>query len=174
MARNVSRTRFVRPSPKTKIWIGAGVGATTIVASSLTLISSLSAAVLLLRPFTILRTRMLIYWGSDQQTATEQPQGSYGRIVVTENASAIGATAIPDPSSTDADVDADWFVHQECIDRFIFGSGVGFIEGGHQYVVDSKAMRKVGKNDDVVAMFSETGGVGGLIITRGRALIQLH
>ena len=175
MARRRSVSRFVRPAPRTKMWIGSGVGQTTIVANATALIASLSAGALLLRPFTILRTRQLIGFTTDQAAVTERPQGLYGQIVVTDSASSIGATAIPDPSSTDGNPEADWFVHQECLTKFTFLSSVGFDEGGLvQYVVDSKAMRKVGPQDDVVSMFSETGVFGAVLFTRGRMLIQLH
>ncbi len=173
MARRHSRS-FVRPAPRTKIWIGAGVGSTSVAGSAKVLVSSLSAGALLLRPFTILRTRMVVQWESDQLTATETPQGDYGQIVVTDNAAAIGVTAVPDPSSTDGDPDADWYVHQSLMTTFSFASTIGINVFQHQYIIDSKAMRKVGANEDDIAVVSETGGVGAVIITRGRSLIQLH
>ena len=61
--------RFVRPAPKTKIWIGAGAGTTVLAASSATLVSVLNAGALALRPFTILRTRMDLLVASDQTGA---------------------------------------------------------------------------------------------------------
>ena len=157
------------------MWIGDGVGLTTIVASANGLVGLLSAGALLLRPFTILRTRMLISFESDQIAASERPFGSFGEIVVTSTASAIGATAIPSPGSTTGDPNADWFVHQNMAASLQFLSGVGF-EGNEatHYVVDSKAMRKVGPDDDVVLMFQEEGGFGAVLGTQGRRLIQLH
>ena len=167
-------TRFVRPQPRTKVWIGAGVGLTSINVSTKQLISVLSAAALAFRPFTILRTRMLLSWMSDQDAANETPEGDVGIMVVTETVSTIGVTAVPDPSSTDGDVDADWFVHQPVFQRLSFSSGVGFNVVDRQYVIDSKAMRKVGPTDDIVTVSSETGGFGAFLSTRGRMLIQLH
>ncbi len=169
------RSRFIRPAPKTKIWIGIGAGSTTVVANAKQVVSTLGANQLLLRPFTILRTRMLISWESDQIAAPERPQGSYGSIVVTDTATGIGSTAIPDPSSTDGDPEADWYVHQELISSFTESSQVGYqARSSELYIVDSKAMRKVGPDDDVAEMVSETGGVGAILVTRGRQLIQLH
>ena len=174
MARRHSRG-FVRPQPRTKIWIGAGVGQQTIVASSVQLLASLSAGALLLRPFTILRTHMLIAFSSDQAAVTEVPQGTFARIVVTETASAVGATAVPDPSNIDGDPDAGWFLSKDVFVKFQFLDATGFEgDSSTQYEVDSKAMRKVGPDDDVVSMFSETAGQGAQIVTRGRMLIQLH
>ncbi len=59
------RARFVCPRPATKIWIGDGLVATAIGASSIVLVTTLSAAVLLLRPFTVLRTHIDFYYRSD-------------------------------------------------------------------------------------------------------------
>ena len=176
MARRAARGRFVRPNPRTKMWIGAGVGRTTIVAGSKQFISSLSAGALLLRPFTILRTRMLISFFSDQEAADEGPFGSYGRIVVTDTAAAVGVTAIPDPGSTTGDPDAGWFVHQPVWTQLqiIGGISAAIVSSPNSYVVDAKAMRKVGPDDNIVSMFSEEAGVGAFLTTQGRMLIQLH
>ncbi len=168
---------FVRPPKRTVMWIGSGVGLTTIVASSVQLISSLSAGALALRPFTIMRTRQEIWFDSDQLAANEDPQGDYGKIVVTETAAGVGATAVPDPSSIDGDPDSDWFVHQPVMVQFKTAGTIQawqVIANQIRYTIDSKAMRKVGADDDIVSMFSETGGHGAELYTRGRMLIQLH
>ncbi len=170
-----TRGRFIRPAPKTRVWIGTGVGSTTVVASAIQVVGSLNAAALLLRPFTILRTRMIVLWESDQSTSSERPQGDLGLIVVTDTATSIGSTAIPDPSSVDGDANADWFVHQPMVVSHLLKTAVGYTSPtGQHYTVDSKAMRKVGPQDDIAIMVSETGGVGAILVTRGRMLIQLH
>ncbi len=173
MARRHS-TRFVRPRPATKMWVGTGVGLTAIAANTKVLVGSLSAGALLLRPFTILRTRMEIFWGSDQLAASEDPQGDYGQIVVTDTASAIGVTAVPDPSVTDGDPEADWFVHQPVATSLGFSDATGIVLLLTRFTIDSKAMRKVGPDDNIVSLFSETGNHGGSLFTRGRRLVQLH
>ncbi len=174
MARR-SRSRFVRPPARTVMWIGAGIGSASIVASADALISSLSAGALLLRPFTVMRTRMMIGFSSDQIAVQERPQGTYGKIVVTETAAALGTTAIPDPSTVDGDPEASWFVSQDVMNQFEFSTAAAWQSAAeNQYTVDSKAMRKVGPDDDIVGMFSETGGFGAILTTRGRMLIQLH
>ena len=175
MARGRSRARFVRPPPRTKMWIGQGVGSTALPASSKILVATLSAAALLLRPFTILRTHIDILYLSDQTAVTELPFGAYGQLIVTDTAAAIGVTAIPDPSGTDGDPEADWFIHQQMAVQVNFQSAVGFDGNfGMHYTIDSKAMRKVGPDDNEVAMFSEVAAVGANIITGGRQLVQLH
>ena len=168
-------TRFVRPSPKTKMWIGSGVGETTIGAGVKTLVSSLSAGALALRPFTILRTRMLLDYSSDQDGANERVFCSYAKLVVRDAAFAIGVTAMPDPSGISGDPEADWFIWQAGRHVVSFDTASGFDFGGtSQYTIDSKAMRKVSIDDNVVAMCTEESAFGSRIMTNGRMLIQLH
>ena len=102
------RARILRPAPRTKIWIGAGVGETAIVANSSALISLLSIGALLLRPFTILRTRMLVTYASDQSASSEHGFGAYGKIVVTSEAAGspatvpgLGIAVAPIPAASD-------------------------------------------------------------------------
>ncbi len=174
MARARRFTRFVRPPARTKMWIGSGVGATALTASTTTLVSSLSAGALALRPFTILRTRMLLQYVTDQITALETPFGSYGEIVVTDAATAIGVTAIPNPSGITGNPEADWYVWQAVASRFGFITAAGFNNTATQYIIDSKAMRKVGPDDDAVSMFHQDAAFGATLVTNGRQLIQLH
>ena len=176
MARpRTARRGFVRPPKKTVIWIGAGVGLTTLAGSTKQLVSSLSAGALLLRPFTIMRTRMILCFSSDQDIATETPHGAFGRIVVTDTAAGIGVTAVPDPSPVTGDPDADWFVHQPLCDK-VNSQNAGFfgVAAFVQFVVDSKAMRKVGERDDIVSMTKMDTAQGALLVSSGRMLIQLH
>ena len=168
------RSRFVRPQPRTKMWIGTGVGATAVAGATTTLVDSLSAGALLLRPFTILRTRMDILFQSDQVAASETPFGSYGKIVVTSAAAAIGVTALPNPSGVSGDPEAGWFVWQAMSVGFLFLSSIGAGDLGWHYSIDSKSMRKVGPDDDVVSVYDNEVAAGSSFITNGRMLIQLH
>ena len=176
MARN--RARFTRPQPRTKMWIGAGTGSTSVVGSSIQLIGTLSAGALLLRPFTILRTRMQLDVRSDQETAIEHVIASYGRIVVTDTAAAIGATAVPDPSGISGDPEADWYVWQALANTFFIDingtDGIGVSTLANRTVIDSKAMRKVGPDDNVVSMVGNELSTGFQLTSNGRMLIQLH
>ena len=176
MARRGARGHFTRPPARTKIWIGSGVGRSTIVASTKTFVSSLSAGALLLRPFTILRTRMLISWWSDQETADEGPFGSYGKIVVTDQAVSVGVTALPDPGTTTGNPEQDWYVAMQVwMQVQIAGTiSAAYNSSPNAWITDSKAMRKVGPSDDIAGMFKEEAGVGGFLTTQGRMLIQLH
>ncbi len=179
MARRVQRARFTRPTPRTKMWIGTGVGQTSIASSAKVLVATLSAGALLLRPFTILRTHMLLQVRTDQGTAIETVIASLGKTVVTDTAAALGVTAVPDPSAISGDPEADWYLWQAIVNTFwidINGTdGIG-VDGnlGVQYMIDSKAMRKVGPDDDVVIVVSNDSAVGFVMVTQGRMLIQLH
>ncbi len=168
------RSTFVRPPERTKMWIGIGVGISTITGNAAQLLAVLNAGALALRPFTVLRTHLDILFGSDQNAATERAQAALGLTVVTDVASAIGVTAVPDPSSISGDPDADWFAWQSFANFLLVGSSVGFVNDGEPYTIDSKAMRKVGPNDDMVMVSSSDTAVGAFLATQGRMLIQLH
>ena len=166
------RARFVRPARKTKIWTSTFVASTTMAGSSDVLLGVSNAALLALRPFTILRTHIELMYGSDQAVATEEPFGRWGMIVVKETASAIGVTAVPAPGQ---EVNADWFIYRPVSNQFNFASAVGFDANGMtHYDIDSKAMRKVGDDDDVIICATQLNAVGSRIVTQGRMLIQLH
>ena len=112
---------------------------------------------------------------SDQVAASETPFGSYGEMIVTDAALAIGVTAIPNPSGIDGDPDAAWYVWQAVSTRFQRSSDVGTnSDAGFHYQIDSKSMRKVGINDDAVSMYDNQISNGMTLITNGRQLIQLH
>ncbi len=161
------------------MWIGHGVGATAVAGNTKQLVSVLSAGALLLRPFTILRTHLTLQVHSDQFTAIESSIASYGSIVVTDTASAIGVTAVPDPSGISGDPDADWYLWQGLSNTFFIDvngtDGIG-VDGdlGAKWEIDSKAMRKVGPDDDIVDMASSDNALGFTLTTIGRQLIQLH
>ncbi len=163
---------FVRPAPRTKMWIGGINAAVTLPASTVVLMATLSAAALLLRPFTILRYRAAIHYENDQQVTSERSTGAMGFMVVNDTAAALGITGIPSPITNP---DAPWFVWQGMTNRLRLATAVGFdANGGTHYEVDSKAMRKIGPNEDLAVVFDEQSAVGAVLQEQGRILIQLH
>ncbi len=174
MARR-TRGRFARPAKSSKVWLtGVFLDRQTVAANSRVLNLSLDAGGLLLRPFTVLRTRVDVLWNSDQAAITEMPIGALAFGVVNEVAAALGATAIPDAVS---DANYDWFVHQGLLSLLkITGTVAGFqTPAGRQYVIDSKSMRKVGIADDlIVTTVNSDASVGAEISMAGRILVQLH
>ena len=137
------------------------------------LIATYNVAALATRPFTILRTRFDVEYASDQSAASEFPTCALGLIVVSDQASAIGVTAVPKP---DANSDGDFFVWQGMHTSLGFFSSVGILgsEFGRRYEIDSKAMRKVGANQDLAVVVENLTAVGADFTMTGRQLIQLH
>ncbi len=120
---------------------------TLAAAGTQVLINVSNAALLALRPFTIVRTRGMWLVTSDQNVATESYFGNLGHAVVTEQAAAVGIGGIPTPA-TERESDL-FFVLETWPGFFRFGSAVGFVtEGPREY--DSRAMRKVNDDQDIV------------------------
>ena len=102
--------RVSRPGPKrSTVWLDVNIGEDIVAASTITVLGVLNAAALAFRPFTIVRTRLAILYGTDQNSANESPRGAFGMIVVNDKAAALGVTAIPGPISR---LDDDWYVWQ--------------------------------------------------------------
>ena len=172
MARHARVVTRGRPAPCTKIWIGAGLVSTTVVAGTPLLFGVLSAAVLLMRPFTLLRTRVVIGYESDQVAASERPVGVIGGIVVKEQATTAGVASLPTPLT---EPDAEWFFYQSLMQSFLFRDSTGATpRSSRQYEIDSKSMRKVGQNEDIAFVVENRPAVGAVVFLEGRMLIQLH
>ncbi len=148
--------------------------ATVSLAASATagLLYSLNAAALALEPFTIVRSRFRLRVISDQSAATETFIGNFGFAVVSDQATAIGITAVPTPA-TDQGSDL-WFVLESWIGRFqLIGTDVTSNIADRE--MDSKAMRKVDIGQDVVGTAEAgIGGSGCVVSTVGRMLVKLH
>ena len=165
-------TRFVRPPARSMVWAGIDVANLVVGANASVIVASLGASILALRPFTIVRTRYLLTFSSDQTAALERPRAAIGEIVVTDKAAAAGIASVPAPIT---EIDGDWFFWQAMSHDFIFISGVGTdSQGANQYTVDSKAMRKVSIDEDVVTVIQETGVFGCEVSVLGRQLLKLH
>ena len=173
MARSVVRMIRGRSTQvRQNVWLQVNLTSTAIPGSSTTLLSSLNAAALALRPFTVVRSRIFALIQSDQVTAAEEVHGALGVIVVSDQASAAGAASIPAPVSN---ADAPFFIWEGVVNAFIIASNSGFSEPtGTRINIDSKAMRKVGNNEDVAFQFQTATADGGLISLSGRMLIKLH
>ncbi len=175
MARRFTRDRGRLGSQRREtLWTPIAPAIINLTATGTSLAYSASAAEQALRPYTIIRTHLHLSIVSDQVIAQEDQHMAIGFAVVSDQAQAIGITAVPTPI-TDLDSDA-WYLHHFLSNEFCFITGVGFNSGGNQQVeVDSKAMRRVedGFNNVVtleVASFSD----GMSITTAGRQLLKLH
>jgi len=157
------------------VWAGFTPAGFTFTAAGGTLLFSLNATALALRPFTVVRTRLSALLISDAPGAAETYGAAMGMAVVSDQAAAIGITAIPTPIT---DVGSDlFFVYQLMMGSNLFTtSGAG--AQGVNFEIDSKAMRKVGDDSDVVmtAEFStlSAAGQGSTLFIGGRQLFKLH
>ncbi len=168
------RSRLVSSGRKT-FWLSGTVAQTALAAGgTAVLVSALNAAALALRPFTVVRTRG--YWSvfSDQLSANEDQVAHYGSIVVSDEAVAIGVTAVPTPVTSDS---SSWIHFDGAAQRLTFSSAVGFAPNAapERYVIDSKSMRKVEEGQDLIEVVqSATISEGLFITTYTKALIKLH
>ncbi len=161
------------PSRRSTIWVDVPTTETTLAgAPSVALINQLAASGLATRPFTIVRTRGTLLVLSDQSGASESYGASLGACVVSSQASAIGVSAVPTPV-TDKGSDL-FFMFEMLFDRFQFGDNTGEqSNSGRMIQYDSKAMRKVNEDEDIVFTI-ENEINGAIVIHSARMLLKLH
>ena len=171
MARRAFPVRNVRGPQRSSLWIDLPAGVLSSSAVGGTIIASFSAGALLLRPFTIVRQYYEVLIRSDQSAAVETQIGAFGCCVVSEQASAIGVTAVPTPV-TDAGSDL-WMLHQWTMARE--NSLTDRTQPAGIYSLQSKAMRKVNEDEDflIIQEFSSSGN-GFDMFSAGRILLKLH
>ncbi len=162
-------------SVRETLWVGLAATRTNITApSTAVIINSPAAALLALRPFTIVRTRGWFFVGSDQIANIETYGCSLGFSVVSDQALAIGITAVPTPES-DADSDAFW-VYESITGEMKLISAAGFVDPsgvGKDY--DSRAMRKVEDGFDMAFVIETNSISNGVLVGHvGRMLLKLH
>ena len=156
------------------LWLASTSIETAISAGTAVLLSSLNAAALALRPFTVVRTRGHLFVAFDQTANTENQTVNFGSIVVTSEAVAIGVTAIPTPVSESA---FDWFVFETLMGRLGVSSATSVFQMGVGKDFDSKAMRKVDIGEDLIQVVeSNATGISEGVAFRNfaRFLIKLH
>ena len=173
MPRSRGFTRAVRGPRRQTAWVAGPdeVSPTTVVAGAADLQSSSNAALLAMRPFTVVRTVGLLFVGSDQIAANEVFFGAFGLAVVSDQASAIGVTAVPTPI-TDEGSDL-WFTFQYGAGEWRFNTSGS--PSAMVFPFDSRAMRKVEDGQDVVSVFENaTSGPAIRYLARFRFLIKVH
>ena len=145
---------------------------TALAASTSVLFASLNAAALAVRPFTVVRTRGWIWVASDQVAAFEVPFGGAALAVVSDQASAIGVTAVPTPI-TDEDSDL-FFMYQHFIASGA-GQAASQSNGSRLFEFDSKAQRKVNADQDIVQVIENSNTDDGLVfVMKLRMLVKLY
>ncbi len=155
-------------------WLGSAdiVDVTTLPAASFVVTQSLTAVELAKRPFTIVRTVGSIWLASDQSGAVEFPFGAVGFIVVSEKASALGATAIPDPITQESS--DEWFAYTAMAASGNSAAAGIVSQPLMEYKFDSRAMRKVQDGEDIVVVVANASATdGAAFILKFRMLIKL-
>jgi len=178
MAREFNRSRVHRSNFPGRVretrWLGIGPTVTGLGAASTgVLFTGFSTEQLGNRPFTIIRTRGFWTVRSDQNAATENFSVGLGFAIVSDQAHAIGITAVP---TTDTDRDSDLFyVFEELAGSLFLATAVGFQQAQPSSQFDSKAMRKVEEGQDCAITLETTSASSGVTVYKsGRTLIKLH
>ncbi len=163
--RNVRQTRWI-DSPTI-------IQSTIVAASTAVLVHSLAAPGLALIPFTVTRTIAYLWTRSDNLFSTELTELFYGQCVVSEQAEAIGITAVPTPL-TDAGSDL-WFLHMLKMGDTVSQGTSGYGTTQPQMIMDSRAQRKVVDGEQLIGVF-ETGNASNGVVGKVffRQLIKLH
>jgi len=148
MARALPRSRapFQRRAQSGNMtWAGFDTAALVVVpAATKTIVGSFTLSTAFEE--TVMRTRGILVWRSDQTVAAEQVTGAFGAIVVSEDAFAAGAASIPGPIS---DIDNDgWFMWQP----LVFNFRVADNAAGTVWQFDSKAKRIVRPGSRIAIM----------------------
>ncbi len=175
----MARRQFVTRAPLRQgqrrqfVWFGISVVRTALPGNAKVLLATLNAVALALRPFTVVRSRITLQVESDQSAASEFAHGAFGHIVVSDQAIAAGSASVPGPVLA---TDAPFFVYEPFIHSFVVISAIGVEEpAGTVIEVDSKAMRKVGNNEDLAFMVQSTStSQGSIVSVQGRYLVKLH
>ncbi len=174
---NIARSRrsgfVVRGGVKRRetLWLFATPNRVVLAAASnASFMNSLNAAALALRPFTVVRSRGFLHVKSDQTGALEDWNVALGYSIVSDQASAIGITAVPTPLT---DMSSDlWFAYQ-----LMFGDESNLTDRTRpqrNVTLDSKAARKVDIGQDLVVVVESSSAFGAIVRTGGRMLIKVN
>ncbi len=157
------------------LWAGVAPVSTVFAAANNAALTNVTGAGLLaIRPFTVMRMRGFMHVRSDQTGSLESYQVAWSASVVSDQAAAIGITALPTPFT---DIDSDlFFMYQVVAGVFLFISGTGFDPiGGSSAVVESKAMRRVEDGSQIVFTLENSGlSAGSSTFSTARLLLKLH
>ncbi len=174
--RRFNTTRSFQRSRRESMWIALSFVETDLTAgTTAVLTNSLNAAALALRPFTVVRTRLFFHNRSNQLSDAEDYGANIAMAVVSDQSVAIGVTAVPTPTT---DQGSDLFHVFASLGGYMgFLTAIGFGEMGKETNVDSKAMRKVNDDQDLILVQEGWGALvtsGGNTMVGGRILIKLH
>ena len=161
-----------RPSGRLKEWTGSTVGEQNITTTQALLSSQISPV--LDQTYTHIRLRGELLFVAVPNAAADHDIAAIGAIVVQEQAIAAGGVSLPGPI---ADPEADWLWHQYVPLRSAAATAANDEAIGlfARVTVDSKAMRKIKKDQELVLVVeSSTGEFASITVQGGvRALVLL-
>ena len=150
-----------------------------IASTAETAVSSLAGSSVVLdqsfgfgEPATIVRVRGSLWVASDQVAATERPFGAIGFATVTDQALAIGVTAVPSPITDQSS--EEWLLWQPFFVDYTFLDATGVLQTYREYPLESKAMRKMGDSTSVIVVLENAATVGMNYLMEFRMLVKLH
>jgi len=166
----IRHRRSVGRSSRKSVWLQFQNANVTNAGSTSTIVFSLNAAALALRPFTVVRTHFAFYLKFDQAAANEVQKCFWGAAVVSDQAVAVGVTAVPTP---DTELGSSlWFAL-----KIMYADGVSLTDvatAGKYFELDSKAMRKVEVGQDIVIVEENPAAVGYVVTMGGRILVKTN
>jgi len=171
MARRFTRGRGRLGSTREMSWLEIEPTRSTL-SNAVAISHTMTAAELAKRPFTVVRTHLFVSMSSDQNSANEDQVAGIGLCVVSSQAVATGVAAVPTPIT---DLSSDlWFVHQLMMSDYTFQSATGTNpRAGLPFEIDSKAMRKVNDDQEIIVCTEVSSlGDGASMLIGGRLLIK--
>ena len=170
--RRPSRSVVTRAPRRKTVWIGTATASAVTVGAGASVVHSsfVPSALSMLAP-TVVRVRgdLLVHpvaFGVDANWS-----GAYGLCLVSDEALAIGETAIP--RAFDDDDWSGWLVHGYFTGHLEFQSSTSELVMPQVQVIDSKSMRKVGVNESLVWMFENNSSVSVRASLQARVLVKL-
>ncbi len=153
--RRGQRGRSYRPSTN---WSFQASTAYAVLAANTKLIVAIFAPTLAQVGETVRRSRCTLGIGTDQGAGIEEQIGAFAAGVFSDEAIAAGAASLPDPITQGGD--DYWFLYQPFMRKGMDSSAAAptFTE----YMIDSKAMRKVEPGKSVVYMLVNSHATHGL------------
>jgi len=173
MARRFGRSRFSRGPRKAVDWsASAGLAAPVSVPAASAVLLEIFTPIM--GGETVIRTRGMLGWLSDQATVDEEQFGAFGIAVVSEQAATVGATAVPHPV-TDA-AWGGWLYHTYFFSKLEFADATGVNPNiMHTMAIDSKAMRKVDEGDRLITVVENIHATHGFRFANNeRFLSKVH
>ncbi len=174
MADRLVRTRGVirgRVERRATQWLASTIetAQSNLAASSVVLDQSFAFG----EKATIVRVRGALWVGSDQEAAEEKIFGAIGMAVVTNQALAIGVTAVPLPIQDQGS--DNWLLWLPFFADVRPTSAVGVEYNTFSRVeFESKSMRKVDDGDSVVVVLENSATFGMQYLLEFRMLVKLH